>query len=100
MQKAERELFLFFYYFSVMKKITIYTTPTCQYCEQAKDYMKENDIDYKEYDVSSDTKRRKEMIETSGQMGVPVLVLGDQMMVGFEEGRFEEMVEKHKSEEA
>ena len=82
-----------------MKKVTIYSTPTCQYCDQAKTYMDENDIDYKEYDVSSDTEHRKEMIEKSGQMGVPVIVLGDDLMVGFEQGRFEEMVEKHKSEE-
>ncbi len=82
-----------------MKKVTIYTTPTCQYCEKAKNYMKEHDIDYKEYDVSSDSKRRKEMIEKSGQMGVPVIVLGDDMMVGFEEGRFEEIVAEHREEE-
>ena len=58
--------------------------------------MDEHEIDYKEYDVSSDDKRRKEMIEESGQMGVPVLMLGEEMMIGFDEGRFEEMVEKHK----
>jgi glutaredoxin-like YruB-family protein len=79
-----------------MKKVSIYTTPTCQYCDQAKEYMDEHEIDYKEYDVSSDDKRRKEMIEESGQMGVPVLMLGEEMMIGFDEGRFEEMVEKHK----
>lgn len=79
-----------------MKKVTLYTTPSCQYCEQAKEYMKENDIDYKYYDVSEDTDRRKEMIEKSGQMGVPVIELGDEMMVGFDEERFEEMVQKHK----
>lgn len=61
--------------------------------------MKEHDIDYKEYDVSSDSKRRKEMIEKSGQMGVPVIVLGDDLMVGFEEGRFEEIVAEHREEE-
>jgi glutaredoxin-like YruB-family protein len=79
-----------------MKKVTLYTTPSCQYCEQAKEYMKENDIDYKYYDVSEDTDRRKEMIEKSGQMGVPVIELGDEMMVGFDEERFEGMVQKHK----
>lgn len=85
--------------FNFMKKVTIYSTPTCQYCEQAKKYMEEHDINYKDYDVSSDTKRRKEMIEKSGQMGVPVIVLGDELMVGFEEGRFEKMVEAHKSDD-
>ena len=79
-----------------MKKVTLYTTPSCQYCEQAKEYMKEHDIDYKYYDVSEDTDRRKEMIEKSGQMGVPVIELGDELMVGFDEERFEDMVQKHK----
>lgn len=82
-----------------MKKVTLYTTPSCQYCEQAKEYMKENDIDYKYYDVSEDTDRRKEMIEKSGQMGVPVIELGDEMMVGFDEDRFEKLVEQHRSED-
>jgi glutaredoxin-like YruB-family protein len=82
-----------------MKKVTIYSTPTCQYCQQAKEYMKENDIDYKEYDVSSDADRRKEMIEKSGQMGVPVIVVGDDLMVGFEEDRFKELVEAHEDDE-
>jgi glutaredoxin-like YruB-family protein len=82
-----------------MKKVTLYTTPSCQYCEQAKEYMKEHDIDYKYYDVSEDTDRRKEMIEKSGQMGVPVIELGDEMMVGFDPERFEEMVERHKSDD-
>jgi glutaredoxin-like YruB-family protein len=82
-----------------MKKVTLYTTPSCQYCEQAKEYMKDHDIDYKYYDVSEDTDRRKEMIEKSGQMGVPVIELGDEMMVGFDPERFEEMVERHKSDD-
>ncbi|PSO45753.1 MAG: NrdH-redoxin [Parcubacteria group bacterium SW_6_46_9] len=81
-----------------MKKVTLYTTPSCQYCEQAKEYMKEHDIDYKYYDVSEDTDRRKEMIEKSGQMGVPVIELGDELMVGFDEERFEDMIQKHKEE--
>lgn len=61
--------------------------------------MKENEIDYKEYDVSSDTDRRKEMIEKSGQMGVPVILIGDDMMVGFEQDRFEEMMNSQDEEE-
>jgi glutaredoxin-like YruB-family protein len=82
-----------------MTKVTIYSTPTCQYCNLAKEYMKENEIDYKEYDVSSDTDRRKEMIEKSGQMGVPVIVIGDDLMVGFEEDQFVKLVADHKDDE-
>lgn len=61
--------------------------------------MKEHEIDYKEYDVSSDTDRRKEMIEKSGQMGVPVILIGDDLMVGFEQGKFEELVAEHNGDE-
>ncbi|MEX2514766.1 MAG: Uxx-star family glutaredoxin-like (seleno)protein [Candidatus Paceibacterota bacterium] len=81
-----------------MKKVTIYSTPTCQYCEAAKEYMKEHEIDYKDYDVSSDTDRRKEMIEKSGQMGVPVIVIGEEMMVGFEQDKFEELLASQSEE--
>lgn len=61
--------------------------------------MKEHEIDYKEYDVSSDSDRRKEMIEKSGQMGVPVIVIGDDLMVGFEEDRFEKLVASHQEDD-
>lgn len=61
--------------------------------------MKEHEIDYKEYDVSSDTDRRKEMIEKSGQMGVPVIVIGDDLMVGFEQDKFEDLIAAHEGEE-
>lgn len=61
--------------------------------------MKEHEIDYKEYDVSTDAKRRKEMIEKSGQMGVPVIALGDELLVGFEQAKFEEIVAKEREKE-
>ena len=61
--------------------------------------MKENEIKYKEYDVAEDAGRRQEMVEMSGQMGVPVLVVDDHMMVGFEEGKFQELLETAAKEE-
>ncbi len=67
-----------------MKKVVIYTTPTCTYCKQTKDFFKENSISYEEYDVASDMDKRKEMVEKSGQMGVPVIFVDDQMFVGFD----------------
>lgn len=66
-----------------MKKVSIYSTPTCQYCTMAKDFFKENNIEYSEFDVSSDKDKRAEMIEKSGQMGVPVISINDEMIVGF-----------------
>lgn len=67
-----------------MAKVTIYSTPTCPYCKQAKDFLKQNNIKYTEIDVSSDEKKAQEMIEKSGQMGVPVLDIDGQIIIGFD----------------
>lgn len=66
-----------------MKKVTIYSTPTCHFCNMAKDYFKENKIDYETFDVASDAEKRKEMMEKSGQLGVPVIIIDGQVIVGF-----------------
>ncbi len=67
-----------------MKKVTIYSTPSCKYCKLAKDYFTANNISYTEHDVAADIERRNEMIEKSGQMGVPVIIIGDdELVVGF-----------------
>ena len=68
-----------------MKNVSIYSTPTCVYCKAAKDFMKAHNVPFTEYDVAADLVRRKEMIERSGQMGVPVLDIDGQIMVGYEE---------------
>ncbi|MBU0612265.1 thioredoxin family protein [Patescibacteria group bacterium] len=66
-----------------MKDVKIYSTPTCHYCHLAKDFFKANDIAYTEYDVVADIEKRKEMVDISGQMGVPVIVIGDEFTIGF-----------------
>jgi glutaredoxin-like YruB-family protein len=67
-----------------MKKVQIFTTPVCKYCKLAKEYFAANNVPYEEYDVSTDIERRNEMIEKSGQMGVPVIIIGDSdLIVGF-----------------
>ncbi len=68
-----------------MKKVTIYSTPTCHYCNMAKDFFKANKIIYTELNVATDLEKRKEMIEKSGQMGVPVIDIGGEIMVGFDQ---------------
>ncbi len=67
-----------------MKKITIYSTPTCHYCNMAKDFFKENKIAYTEANVATDLAKRSEMVERSGQMGVPVIDIDGEIMVGFD----------------
>lgn len=66
-----------------MKNVTIYSTPNCHFCHMAKDFFKENNVPYVEYDVASDKEKRAEIIEKSGQMGVPVILIDDNLVVGF-----------------
>ena len=75
-----------------MKNITIYSTPSCHFCHMAKEFFNEKNIAYTEYDVASDLEKRKEMIEKSGQMGVPVIIIGDELTVGFDRPRISQML--------
>jgi len=70
-----------------MKNVLIYSTPTCHFCQMTKEFLKKNNIEYTDYDVSTDAGKRQEMIEKSGQMGVPVIFVDDEMMIGFDEGK-------------
>ncbi len=67
-----------------MKNVTIYTTPGCIYCKIAKGFFEDNGIEYKEYDLSEDAEKRDEMIEKTGQMSVPMIEIGDDIVVGFD----------------
>ena len=66
-----------------MSKVTIYSTPTCHFCHMAKDFFKANNIAYTEHNVASDIEKRKEMVEISGQLGVPVIVVDKEFTIGF-----------------
>ncbi len=68
-----------------MKKVTIYSTPVCHFCNLAKVFFKEHNIAYTEYNVAADMEKRKEMIEISGQLGVPVITIDNDLLVGFNE---------------
>lgn len=70
-----------------MKKVVIYSTPTCHFCQMAKEFFKEKNIEYTEYDVSTDDDKKTEMIEKSGQMGVPVIYIDDEMFIGFDKDK-------------
>ncbi|MBI2023889.1 glutathione S-transferase N-terminal domain-containing protein [Candidatus Giovannonibacteria bacterium] len=67
-----------------MQKVTIYTTPTCVYCKMTKAFFKENNVQYEEKDVSTDRTAADEMIKKSNQMGVPVVDIDGQILVGFD----------------
>jgi len=64
-------------------KVTVYSTPTCPYCHMAKDYLKEKGISFQDYNVATDTQKAQEMVQKSGQMGVPVIDIDGQIFVGF-----------------
>lgn len=75
-----------------MKNVTIYSTPTCHFCHAAKEFFKKNNIAFTDYDVSTDQTKRAEMIEKSGQMGVPVIFVDNEMTVGFNESTLKKML--------
>jgi glutaredoxin 3 len=72
--------------------VTIYSTPTCHFCHMAKDFFTANSIQFSDYNVASDLEKRKEMVTKSGQMGVPVIFVGDQMTVGFDEAQLRQLL--------
>ena len=75
-----------------MKDVTIYSTSVCKYCAMAKEFFKEHDIKYTEYNVGTDAAKRKEMVDKSGQLGVPVITFGNEVIVGFDEDRLNELL--------
>lgn len=76
-----------------MKKVTIYSTPTCHFCHMAKDFFKEKGVAFEDFDVSKDLDKRKEMLEKSGQMGVPVIIIDNKdIIVGFNKPQIIELL--------
>ena len=67
-----------------MPKVTVYSTPTCPWCHKAKDFLKENNVPFQDVNVAANQKAAEEMIEKSGQMGVPVIDIDGQFIVGFD----------------
>lgn len=75
--------------------ITIYTTPTCVYCKMAKEFFRGNNIQYAEKDVVTDDAAREEMIQKSGQLGVPVIDIDGKIIVGFDKEELEKIIKNH-----
>lgn len=74
------------------KDVVIYSTPTCGYCNAAKDFFEQHNIEYTDHNVAEDGNARQEMIEKSGQMGVPVIVVGDKVLTGYDESKLRELL--------
>jgi glutaredoxin-like YruB-family protein len=75
------------------KQVKIYSTPTCPYCIRAKQFLKDNSIVFQDIDVSSNEQAGGEMIQKSGQMGVPVLDIEGEIIVGFDKERIKQALE-------
>ncbi|NIM03534.1 NrdH-redoxin [bacterium] len=69
------------------RKVTIYSTPSCPFCMMAKSFMKENNIDFEDIDVSADHTKVQEMVQKSGQMAVPVIDIDGEIIVGFDKDK-------------
>lgn len=74
------------------KTVVVYSTPTCPYCHQAKDYLREKGIPFTDHNVATDREARDSMIQKSGQMGVPVIDVDGSIVVGFNRGKLEELL--------
>ena len=80
-----------------MKKVVIYSTPTCHFCHDAKEFFKANNVAYEEYDVQNDTVRRDEMVKKSGKLAVPVITVTDEagkeeVIVGFDQAKVSQLL--------
>ena len=75
-----------------MKKVQIYSTPTCSYCHMAKEFFKKNNVSYEDYNVATDLEKRKEMVDKSGQMGVPVILIDGELIVGFDKAKISRLL--------
>lgn len=75
-----------------MKKVVIYSTPTCHFCNLAKEYFKTNNIPFESFDVSTDREKQMEILDKTGQMGVPVILIGDDVIVGFDKPKIDELL--------
>lgn len=75
-----------------MKNVTIYSTPTCHYCHIAKDYFQEHGISYTEHNVLEDIEKRKEMIQLTGSLGVPVIKIDNETFLGFQKEKIDALL--------
>lgn len=77
-----------------MAKVKVYSTPTCPWCHKAKEYLEENNIEFEDINVAEDQEAAKEMMDKSGQMGVPVLDVNGEIIVGFDKEAIDKALKK------
>ena len=75
-----------------MAKVKVFSTPTCPWCSRAKEFLKENNIQFEDINVAEDHEQAKYMIAKTGQMGVPVIEIDDEFIIGFDEAKIRELL--------
>ncbi|MHB0912713.1 MAG: glutaredoxin family protein [Armatimonadota bacterium] len=74
------------------KEVKVYSTPTCPWCRKVKEYLNEKGVPFTDFNVAEDRDKYAEMVELSGQRGVPVIMIGDQLVVGFNQNKIDELL--------
>ena len=75
-----------------MTKVRVFSTIVCPYCVALKEFLKERNVEFEEIDVSQDKRAQEEMIEKTGQMGVPVIEIDGQVVVGFDREKISKLL--------
>jgi len=73
-------------------KVIVYSTSVCPYCDFAKQFLKDNNIEFEEIDVAQNQEKAQEMIDKSGQMGVPVIEVDGQIVIGFNKEKLKQLL--------
>lgn len=73
-------------------RVVIFTTPTCSWCRRAKQYLQEKKVRFKEVDVSRDDTAARDLVRMTGQMGVPVILVGSRPIVGFDRAQLDRLL--------
>ena len=76
----------------VDKQVVIYSLPTCPDCKRAKEYLSQKVISYIDYYVANDKARTQEMMQKSGQLGVPVILVNDHVLIGFNQSKLDKLL--------
>ncbi|MCM8771567.1 MAG: glutathione S-transferase N-terminal domain-containing protein [Candidatus Omnitrophica bacterium] len=74
------------------KRVIVYSTKTCPYCRLVKEFLRQNNIDFIDYDVGEDREKLEEMIKKTGQMGVPVIDIEGDIIIGFDKEKIKEIL--------
>jgi len=75
------------------QQVTVYSTPTCSWCVAVKEYLLSRNVAFDEVDVASDMQRARELVERTGQYGVPVIEIDGEFVIGFDRPRLEQLLQ-------